>query len=509
MRSAPTARPEAGRARPGLPGRRLLLGVAGAFFVATGAMSATAGWSSGHHVSGAWTGLAVDLAHGTFYRPLYSEALGYGGTRFMPLHIVAHAAWIRAGGDPITGGHVVAALAALLLVGATALWLRGLGLGPVAALAYSALPLVSGTAIEGLSQIRGDLLAAALVVLSLALVQARPRGENVLAVASVLTLAFAAKLTAAAAVAPAAAFLWVEGRRRQALALAGSTVSGYGLVVAGTQLASGGRFLAVLQSCASGGTTWAYERLAPFLFLDAMRFHDRATLVLIGLASVAAVLWLKSRRGLAPSADPLLLPVLWWSCAMLVTLVIFASPGTVSNHLVDVQVASVVLVASVARHVRAAKVLAAGALVAGVCFGALVWLDPPRDEGVRDRALLRAAIPPAGAGEGPIVSENPLIPIALGETPYVLDPFMLRLLQERLPRFEEPLLEGIRRGTFRAVILQNDVESPEFARWYRTVHFGPAFVDELRSHYEVRTRVGRYWVLVPRRRGITSRRDGP
>src|ERR1700754_5108744 len=44
--------------------------------------------------SGTWTGLAVDLANGEFYRPLVS-ADGFGGTRYFPLHIVLHAGAIK------------------------------------------------------------------------------------------------------------------------------------------------------------------------------------------------------------------------------------------------------------------------------------------------------------------------------------------------------------------------------------------------------------------------------
>ena len=41
--------------------------------------------------------LADDLARGTFYRPLLSPELGFGGTRFFPLAFALHAGLLRLG----------------------------------------------------------------------------------------------------------------------------------------------------------------------------------------------------------------------------------------------------------------------------------------------------------------------------------------------------------------------------------------------------------------------------
>src|SRR6266699_2874565 len=44
--------------------------------------------------SGVWTALAQDFARGVFYRPT-ADAFGFGGTRYMPLRLVLHAARAR------------------------------------------------------------------------------------------------------------------------------------------------------------------------------------------------------------------------------------------------------------------------------------------------------------------------------------------------------------------------------------------------------------------------------
>ena len=61
-----------------------------------------------------------------------------------------------------------------------------------------------------------------------------------------------------------------------------------------------------------------------------------------------------------------------------------------------------------------------------------------------------------GPTNNPIVSENPIIPVLAGQRPYVLDPWMVRLLRKHAPGFEEPLLERLRNRTFSAVVLSAD-----------------------------------------------------
>src|SRR5262245_6661216 len=71
----------------------------------------TRSWPNEAHLSyaeGVWIGLALDTAHGTFYRPLDGPE-GYGGTRYFPLFFSLHAGLIRAGFNAIWSGYVLAA----------------------------------------------------------------------------------------------------------------------------------------------------------------------------------------------------------------------------------------------------------------------------------------------------------------------------------------------------------------------------------------------------------------
>src|SRR4051812_41856919 len=58
------------------------------------------------YVSGAWATLADDAAHGVLYRPLVSE-LGYGGTRYFPLHPILHGALMHLGLAARSAGHLL------------------------------------------------------------------------------------------------------------------------------------------------------------------------------------------------------------------------------------------------------------------------------------------------------------------------------------------------------------------------------------------------------------------
>ena len=78
------------------------------------------------HVAGTRMALARYAADGTLYPELYDDG-AYGGTRFMPLPIVAHAVAAELTGEYLTSGKVVSyALMVVLLVGMGIL-LRGFG----------------------------------------------------------------------------------------------------------------------------------------------------------------------------------------------------------------------------------------------------------------------------------------------------------------------------------------------------------------------------------------------
>jgi len=76
--------------------------------------------------------------------------------------------------------------------------------------------------------------------------------------------------------------------------------------------------------------------------------------------------------------------------------------------------------------------------------------------------------------------------VLAGQQPYVLDPWMLRLLREGNPYFGEPLLQGLHNQTFGAVVLCMADPRTKFGQWwYETGQFGPGFASTLNQNYHL------------------------
>ena len=324
------------------------------------------------HVSGAWTGLAQDVAEGTLYRPLWAET-GYGGTRFLPLHFVLHGLLIRAGVPVLWAGHSIGLGAMAALVAGAHRLMRSFGVSGWVAAAFALLALSPMTSQHALAAIRGDGLAAALNVWALAYcasVLLRPSRKRALLAAAILfTLAFAAKVTTVFGfVAAVGAFClakdWRAARRLTLYTLAGMIV-----VLAATQLASRGSFWDTMAACSSGGTNWHYLATAPRRFLVTALNFDPQSLVLLVLSLGALLSTRPSRWGS--------LVALSLITSLGVLLVIMGSPGTDYNHFIDVAVLALVLIAVQATrpHLRVALAAALAASTIGISMG---WTLPQR-----------------------------------------------------------------------------------------------------------------------------------
>jgi hypothetical protein len=402
-------------------------------------------------------------------------------------------------GDAVHAGHLVAILAAILLFAAVLRLLRSCGVPLLLSVAFTALAFVGRTSTLALREMRGDILATALSMCAISMLLSRRRGDPrwELGVAGWLTLAFATKITAIAALLPAAAFLWWNGGRRAAARLIVFTMVGCTLIVAATQVASGGRFLRVLSECVSGGASWRDMVGGPLAFLRSMLFHDEATLLWLGCAVLAIVGVAARAPELLLTPGPIALVATAWGTTLASTIVIFGSPGTDFNHLIDLSVLSVVLVVVVAAQVQPLRALRIVVVTGGVLVVLLSWLHPQRDEGGAVRSFLRTSVPAADVASGPVVAENPMVPVMLGEAPYVLDQFMLQLVYRRRPSFVDPLVDGLRRQAFRAVVL-NHPPAPDGTEAYAVNHFGPRFVDALHEYYRPTATHGVYRVFTRR-----------
>ena len=98
--------------------------------------------------------------------------------------------------------------------------------------------------------------------------------------------------------------------------------------------------------------------------------------------------------------------------------------------------------------------------------------------------------------DGPLLSENPLLPILEGQRPYMLDSFMFRTVRMRHPEIAEKFWTDLSQRRFQAVILN----SPPTEASYRTNagDFGPGFIEELGENYRLSGVHGEYYVYLPK-----------
>jgi hypothetical protein len=500
LAARPSRRPAAAVGRA----ERLLPWLAAALVLAS-VLRLPAAWESGNalnHVSGAWMTLADDLARGTFYRALHDPSGVYGGTRFFPLSIALHAGLLRAGAGIVAAGYVLSAAAAGLLLAGTLLLLRRLGLSRGPALAFAALAFAGFGAQHGISSVRGDLLPVALSALALAAVVPAATGRRIALAVVLLGLAFAAKPTALTAAGAAVAWLLARRELRAATALAAGVAALAVAVVVATDALSGGRFLAILAACADGGTDLGFAVRAPIRLGDYLATGDPSGVVLIAAAAVplalAAPSLARAARGPRADAPPLLLAALWLASASAGVLTVFASPGTGTNHLAELEVAAAVtlgaLAAGTGRAARAARLAAPVVAAAGLALALETWRE---DAGSSRLAEVRAAA--RALPEGPILSEDPLVPLLAGRQPILLDPWMLRLAASRDPALTEALAADLARGAYAAVVLFRDLDAPDADAWYADRNLGLPLVSAIRRGYRRTGEVGTYHLYAPRR----------
>jgi hypothetical protein len=456
-----------------------------------------AAWASGNalnHVSGAWMTLADDLAHGVLYRPLHDAALGYGGTRDFPLVFALHAALLRAGLGLLASGWALSAAAGGLLASSAFLLLRRAGLARAPAAAFAALALGGFAGQHALSAIRGDLLPVALSALALA-VLARPGGAGRVAAAAVLlALAFAAKPTALSAAVAGASWLALRGERRRAAALAAGVGALALAALLATDALSRGRFLAVLWVCAVDGGVQGLVR-APVRLAAELALADPAGLVLVAAAAVAVAaaapgLARAVRRGPPP---PLLLPALWLAAALVAACAVFTSAGVGLNHLVELEAAAALTLGAATRGPapRAARLAAPLAAAASLALVLAIWRGDLRTSRLAElRATVRAL--PAG----PILSEDPTVPLLAGARPVLADAWMLREAAAADPAIARAIADELARGRYPAVVLFEDLDSPEADRWYAGRNLGLPVVAAIRRAYRPAGTFGRYHLYV-------------
>lgn len=478
-------------------GLRIVLGFSAAFMVAVTLLRIHTCWINDAYlnlVSGVWTALAKDLTHGVFYRPLYGP-LGYGGTRYFPLVFVLHAGLMKLGGGLILTGFLLSFASTLALLAGVYALLRRLGVDKLLAGCSSLFVLCSESTQLALLTIRGDVLPAALVVWGFwACCSPAPGFRQLMVAAAFFTLAFSAKVTSVYALGAALFYFWFRGGRRQALLLASLCAGAFAIVLAAMLIASHGRVIQIFLECATAGAPWTSFFRVPQRFVMLTSTKDVGGFPFLVLAAAALVAW--------PGKFWRELPALFFLFAAAMLLLIFGTPGTDYNHLIDLHAAAVVVLAVwISRSGRQPALfgLAALEIVALLAvFPATRNFRHGADTFSRQQEF-QTVLRIVGRDPKPILSDNPLIPVLAGQSPYVLDPFMFRVLDARDPRFDEPLLEMLQKKDFSAVVTSEDGNSMEGESTGGLCFYGPDFRKTLLANYKLYLVMHSDHIYLPRR----------
>jgi len=451
-----------------------------------------AAWKCYHHIdptAGTWTAAAIDARDGTLYRPIESP-LGYGGSRYAPLHIVLQAGLMRAGMGPVAAGYLLDLFGIMLVVAGLYALLRKLKVPPLTAAAFAPFVLAAYCYNTTAAGVKGDLIPAGLNLWGLAAIVAMKPGRSVslLIIAALsFVLAIATKLTSVFGGLTAIIWFLSQKDARNAVMLAAIWLIGIAIAVALTQWASDGRALHIFRLCAAGGGGLRALVHGPHRMISDAIHNDR----------VFVCFWLLAAILIAMRGSWLSIPTILFVITTLGTIAIYGSPGTNCNHLVDLQAAAVLVIAT---NFTAGRDLAYGAAVAAT---AIVFISAI-NSGVKAVSILHenrhgkmlAALADANQSTvaGPLLAENPILPILQGERPYMLDSFMFRVIWWQDSAITAGFWSDLSNRRFRAVILSSSPGDPTRSDG----SFGPLFVELLQKNYDLKGVHGDLWVYLPK-----------
>jgi hypothetical protein len=96
-----------------------------------------------------------------------------------------------------------------------------------------------------------------------------------------------------------------------------------------------------------------------------------------------------------------------------------------------------------------------------------------------------------------VLSEDPYVPISLGQTPVVLDPFMLPRLADKYPDAIPDLVERIEAHEFDVVVLVQPLEPVDRA-WWSDLDLGIDVARAISREYGFVGRMQGYYLYEPR-----------
>jgi hypothetical protein len=183
------------------------------------------------------------------------------------------------------------------------------------------------------------------------------------------------------------------------------------------------------------------------------------------------------------------------------------------NQLIDVVVLAAIVAGELAGRVEAPTRAEGGRHRLGAVIVSVVvlWVSTvglvvtlaPDVRATISGELNSRAIPLEGLADADtaILSEDPYVPVSLGQAPVVLDPFMLLRLGRDRPEAVQELIARIRSQEFELVVLVEPLE-PLDRSWWNEEHFGSDVVGAIDRAYRFAGRVEGYYLYEPRNEAL-------
>jgi len=445
-----------------------------------------------NHVAGAWIGLAMDMSEGIFYRPLFSIENGFGGTRFFPLFFSIHALLIKFGIEPILSGHIVSILSGVVLFVGCFFVLKEFDVKPVHMIGLFVLLLGEDSIQVGLSSIRGDVLPLALNISGIAVFFSKTDNKYKTLFSSLFfTLAFATKITAVTGLITMIVWLLISKRKKESIKLFFITSLGYTIFLSTAYFSSSKRLYTIFKTCSSGGAGIANIINAPIAFVKNISETDPVCLLLI----FWAILVISKHR------EKLFYNILFifFLVSFAVTIFIYGSPGIDNNHLVDLAVSSILLVGSASfsltgKDIRSPIIICVLLLIFSVVHN-IPSLKKVRSNNFKHR-YPKEIVEIVKGSKASILVEDPLLTIIAGKKPYLLDPFMMRLMIAKDQSIKSAVFNFIDEKKIPKIIFKNDPKIN--SRWYSAWHFGDAFIQKVLDNYEEEKRIKNFFIYLPK-----------
>jgi hypothetical protein len=445
--------------------------------------------------SGARIALAQYATHGEIYPELHNDGF-YGGTRFMPLPIVLHR-WVSAAtGEYLTSGKLLSYVTMVALLIAMMLLLKRMGCPPAIVVGSAALVLVTRTGLGALMSLRSDSLPLLLQVASIGLISSPRRSWTTPSASALAALALVAKLSAVWAA--LAAFLWLLLRdKRRAVNFAASyfLLAGALLWIFGT--ATGGRIYENVFGLAGAGIDASSVVRAPYRLVQLGVAEATSAWLLLPLAAAGTLLTLRGRR---PSIYALAL-----ICALAVLVAVLTDIGTGWNQLIDLAVLVPLALGSTIRWGGEAggRTVVAAAMAGAIMLGSATTLMPELLQTVSlfggEETYEVRPLSSRATHSTTLLSEDPYIPVSVGQTPVVLDPFILLRIGRDNPGAVDELIARIRDQEFDLVVLVVALSPPQ-QTWWRDYHFGTDVAVAIDESYVYAGRMQGYHLYEPRSR---------